>query len=72
MFGVPLFRASSLTAECDQCRSRFEPSRGGVCSVCQRILCGEHLHGSWAHRLSVELWGRPAVCVECRARRGAG
>jgi hypothetical protein len=69
MLGLPLLRKSSITAECDQCRTRFDPSEGGVCAVCQRILCGEHLHGSWLRRMRVELGASP-VCVDCRAGGG--
>jgi hypothetical protein len=70
MLGVPLFRRSSVTIDCDQCGRRFVAATGGVCDRCRRILCPEHLHGSWVRRLGVELGARP-VCTRCREARGA-
>ena len=66
MFGLPIFRKSTLSIDCDACGTRFEPSTGGVCTRCQRILCFTHLHGSWVRRAAAEL-GAPPVCVSCRA-----
>jgi hypothetical protein len=66
MLGLPIFRKSDVTIECDECDARFDVVRGGVCMVCSRILCFTHLHGSWVQRLRVDLGGR-TVCVRCRA-----
>jgi hypothetical protein len=67
MLGIPLFRKSAISADCEQCKRRFDPAEGGLCDVCQRILCPDHLHGSWFRRMRVDLGGR-AVCTECRAQ----
>ncbi|HEU4640945.1 MAG TPA: hypothetical protein VFS44_00730 [Gemmatimonadaceae bacterium] len=69
MLGLPIFRRSTVTADCEACGVRFDTTRGGVCARCRRILCDEHLHGSWARRMMVEL-GASAMCVECRAGGG--
>lgn len=72
MLGLRIFRRSIFTIDCDTCGVRFEPGAGGVCATCQRILCPQHLHGSWVRRMMVDV-GAPAICVECRAgatRRG--
>ncbi|HEX6536280.1 MAG TPA: hypothetical protein VF041_16940 [Gemmatimonadaceae bacterium] len=66
MLGLPIFRKSDVTADCEACGRRFDASGGGGCERCQRILCDEHLHGSWGRRMMVELGAR-AVCVSCRA-----
>lgn len=71
MLGLRLFRKSMWTIDCDACGARFEPGMGGVCSKCQRILCPQHLHGSWLRRMVVDV-GAAAVCVECRAAGGRG
>ena len=72
MLGLPIFRRSVITADCDACGMRFEPSQGGVCARCQRILCGRHLHGgSLWRRVRVELGARP-VCVDCRLAGDGG
>ena len=68
MLGLRIFRKSMWTIDCDACGARFEPGTGGVCGKCQRILCPQHLHGSWLRRMAVDL-GVAAVCVECRAGR---
>lgn len=65
MFGLPIFRKSILSIDCNACGRRFEPSTGGVCSQCQRILCFTHLHGTRIRRVLMELGARP-VCVACR------
>lgn len=66
MLGLPIFRKSNFTVDCDQCGTRFDPASGGVCAACKRILCFEHLHGGWLSRVKAELRGR-AVCARCRA-----
>lgn len=66
MLGLHLFRTSQVTIDCDECHRRFEAWRGGVCEACRRILCGDCLHGSWAHRMAVEFGARP-ICTECRS-----
>lgn len=66
MLGLRIFHRSIFTIDCDKCGARFEPGTGGVCTCCKRILCPQHLHGSWLRRMMVDV-GAPAVCVECRA-----
>ena len=66
MLGLRIFHKSMWTIDCDACGVRFEPGTGGVCTRCQRILCPQHLHGSWLRRMAVDL-GAAAVCVDCRA-----
>ena len=68
MLGLPIFRKSDVTTECDQCDLRFDVVQGGVCADCRRILCFTHLHGSWVQRLRVDLGAR-TVCVQCRGGR---
>jgi hypothetical protein len=55
-----------MAIECDRCGVRFNLIHGGVCARCQRILCRQHLHGSWLRVLMVDVGARP-VCVDCRA-----
>jgi hypothetical protein len=62
----PIFLKASVRTECDVCDYRFDPLHGGVCDSCNRILCIDHLHGSWLRRLRVDL-GAKNICVECRA-----
>jgi hypothetical protein len=65
-----LFARTEMATECDACRVRFDLMSGGVCESCKRILCFNHLHGSWLHRLRTEFGGR-YLCVDCRHRGGA-
>ena len=62
---VKMLRPSSMLAECDECRVSFDPVNGGVCSRCNRLLCGKHIFGSIARRLQSYL-GSPLVCPACR------
>jgi hypothetical protein len=64
---MPIFRQANIKTECDQCKRLFSVTRGGVCSRCRRILCDAHLHGSFAQRMKVDLFGGTAVCVQCRS-----
>ena len=64
-------RESMFKADCDRCGVRFDPVKGGVCTRCRMALCDEHLHGSLAQRLRVNLLGREAVCPACRERGAA-
>jgi hypothetical protein len=57
-----------MSTECDVCGRRFDLMTGGACQRCRRVLCAQHLHGSWTRRLFVDL-GAKAVCVECRMPR---
>lgn len=58
-----------MRIECDACGYRFDLTHGGVCARCKRILCYTHLHGSWFHRIRVDIAGGQAVCVDCRSGR---
>ena len=62
---VPIFVKSIFKTDCDECRERFTPGRGGVCMGCQRILCFKHLHGSIA-RHALVYFGAKSICVACR------
>lgn len=66
---MPVFRKSEMRTECDACGYSFDLTHGGVCGRCQRILCYTHLHGSWFHRIRVDIAGGQAVCVDCRSGR---
>lgn len=59
-------KQSSIRPPCDQCRLPFEPTYGGVCTRCRRMLCGAHLYGSIRQRLR-GLAGLRAECVRCRS-----
>ena len=61
------FRQSIFNTECDRCGLPFTLNKGGVCTECRQILCGPHLHGSPTQRMRTSLFGRPALCVRCRA-----
>jgi len=54
-----------MATDCEICGIRFDLIAGGACSRCRRVLCGQHLYGSWLRRLMVD-FGMPAVCVACR------
>ncbi len=60
------FRSSQVTTDCDQCHGRVDLIKGGVCTRCRRILCFNHLHGSFVQRLTADVTGR-ATCVQCRS-----
>jgi hypothetical protein len=62
---TPLLQRPHFYAECDQCNVTFDPYKGGVCSVCKRVLCSRHLHPSLVHRL-LAYAGLPSTCLECR------
>ena len=55
-----------MGTDCDVCGRRFDLVKGGVCTRCRRVLCGEHLHGSLVRRLLVDFGAEP-TCVQCRA-----
>jgi hypothetical protein len=61
------FRSTDIYTDCDQCGGRVDLIKGGVCVRCRRILCAQHLHGSFVRRLLTDL-GAETVCVACRAR----
>lgn len=61
-----LFRNTEMAAECEACGRRVDLIRGGACSRCRRILCEDHLHGSFVRRLLTDL-GASVLCVSCRA-----
>ena len=63
---VKMLRPSSMLAACDECRLPFDPVNGGVCSRCNRLLCGRHIFGSVLRRLQSWL-GTPLICTTCRA-----
>ncbi len=64
---LEFFRGTEVTTDCDQCGGRVDLITGGVCTRCRRILCAQHLHGSFLRRLLTDL-GAGIVCVACRAR----
>lgn len=66
MPSLQIFRDSQVSSDCDQCRGRVDLIKGGVCSKCRRILCAQHLHGSFLRRLLVDM-GVASICVKCRA-----
>jgi hypothetical protein len=68
---MPFLRQSRDWAACERCRRRFNLIEGGVCRSCGRILCDDHLYGSWIQRLRRYV-GAAATCVECRAAPSAG
>jgi hypothetical protein len=65
---MEILRKSMFRTECDECRKPFPVNSGGVCETCRRILCNQHLHGSFARRIAIAL-GVPYKCVDCRAGR---
>lgn len=71
MIGIPIFRRSDVTADCEACGRRFHAPSGGICERCRRILCARHLHGSWTRRLLVDIGAR-SLCIDCRAGREPG
>jgi hypothetical protein len=66
MAKIEFFRSTQVTTDCDQCHGRVDLIKGGVCTNCRRILCHNHLHGSFVRRLIADVLGR-AICVQCRA-----
>jgi hypothetical protein len=68
MAKIEFFRSTDITTDCDQCGGRVDLIKGGVCTRCRRILCYQHLHGSFTRRLLTDL-GADVVCVKCRAAR---
>ena len=60
-----VFRRSDLWTQCEECKLSVDLSRAGACTLCRRILCNTHLHGSFMRRLLVDL-GAPLVCIRCR------
>jgi hypothetical protein len=67
MAKLEFFRSTDISTDCDQCGGRVDLIKGGVCVRCRRILCYQHLHGSFVRRLLTDL-GAETVCVACRAR----
>lgn len=63
---MEILRKSMFRSDCDECRNPFPVNSGGVCERCRRILCNEHLHGSFVRRIAIA-FGAPYVCVACRA-----
>jgi hypothetical protein len=62
---LKVLRPSSMLGMCDECRASFDPVHGGVCSRCNRLLCGRHIYGSFFRRLQSFL-GTPLICTVCR------
>jgi len=62
------FRSSVLFTECDECNLRKNMSEIGACARCKRVLCNDHLHGSFARRLLADAGLAEIVCLRCRAR----
>jgi hypothetical protein len=65
---MEILRKSIFRTECDECHKEFPVNTGGVCERCRRILCNEHLHGSFTRRVAIA-FGAPNLCVPCRAGR---
>ncbi len=63
---INTLRRTDLRLDCDACRVHFDLMTGGTCERCRRILCAQHLHGSWLMRM-VHEFRRPVTCVACRA-----
>lgn len=63
---MSMLKQSDLRAPCDECRTRFDPTYGGVCVHCNRILCATHLYGALWQRLRGRI-GLRAACVKCRS-----
>ena len=57
----------TIPITCEECGKKVPPDRGGMCSVCHRLLCTRHLHGLWGGLGVFSL--RPAVCLRCRAEQ---
>lgn len=68
---MEFLRRSMFKTDCDQCRKPFPVNTGGVCDRCRRILCNDHLHGSFVRRIAIAL-GSNNLCVDCRAGRTPG
>lgn len=64
-YRIRVFQKPLMAIECDRCGVRFNLIHGGICDRCKRILCREHLHGSWLRVLLVDVGVRP-VCIACR------
>jgi hypothetical protein len=62
---VRMFMHSEIATECDVCHRQFDVVAGGACPRCRRVLCSQHLHGSWVRRLQVDFGAEP-VCCACR------
>lgn len=62
------FLETEIKTDCDVCGRYFDMIKGGVCETCRRVLCADHLHGSFTRRLWADIVGRN-ICVDCR--RGA-
>ena len=61
------FRSSTLFTECEECGRRANLSGIGVCERCRRVLCNDHLYGSFARRLLVDIGAARPLCRRCRA-----
>jgi hypothetical protein len=60
-----VFARTEMATECDVCKRRFDLVSGGACARCKRVLCSQHLHGSWMRRLIAD-FGTAPICVDCR------
>jgi hypothetical protein len=69
---LPTLTRSEIRAQCDRCRTVFDPVYGGVCESCGRLLCGRCVYGSVFRRLQSYLPGAKLICTECRAAIKAG
>jgi hypothetical protein len=66
-----LFQQSQIIAQCDKCRVRFDPVRGGYCDGCERLLCDAHYYGTGVRAL-LRFVGTKTLCPECRAAGRTG
>jgi len=63
---VAMLKRSAIRPPCDQCGRAFDPTYGGVCRSCRRLLCPDHLYGSVWQRLR-GLLGFTVSYSRCRA-----
>jgi methionyl-tRNA synthetase len=61
----PYFHETEIKTDCDVCGRHFDIMKGGVCETCRRVLCAQHLHGSFARRVLADIIGKN-ICVDCR------
>ena len=54
---------ATIRFKCDKCNSDFDPSHGGICRICKRLLCSKHLLGFW--RINLKLDNKQPICPEC-------
>ncbi len=63
---------SSIPFVCEECGAKFQPSFGGICASCGRVLCSRHLIG-WG---TLPIFRKKdekgqAICVKCQKEQTA-